>query len=141
MVEVGREGAPDRLTVPRTESRVEWADAFLALSNGVVEGFAPNIKVLRGYLDNVGVPYEEDGRSIALLEKVLRSHTKRGADERLEALREINRLRIPRAHAVGEKGRQLADAALLEHGSYAAHFESVCERLVEELKLIEEALS
>ena len=135
------EWGPERLTVPRTGSRDEWAAAFLALWKGVVEGFGPSTKFLRRRLDNARVRYEEQDKSIALLEKIVRSGGKLGAEERFNALREINEVRTHGlAHASGGRGKRLAEAASRDHGSYAAHFEDVCSRLVAELKLIEEAL-
>ena len=76
-----------------------------------------------------------------MLEKVARLDGELGAGERFDALREINHVRIHGgAHATAGKGRQLADTALVDHGSYAAHYEDVCARLVGELKSIERAL-
>ena len=136
------EWGPERLTVPHTESRDEWASAFLALSKGVVEGFDPSIKLLRRRLENADVAYEKGEKSISLLEKAARISERLGANERFDALREINEVRSRGpAHASGRRGREIAEAAIHDHGSYAAHFEDVCSRLVVELKLIEEALS
>ena len=60
----------------------------------------------------------------------------------MPALWDVNELRVHgKAHATGGKGRQLSDAALRAHGSYAAHFEDLCTRLLAELKLIEDAFS
>ena len=135
------EGGPERLTVPRTGSRDEWADAFLALSNGVIEGFGPSVKLRRRQLRDAEVPFEKEEKSIALLEKVARVGGKLGADDKFGALRETNEVRVYcKAHPLSDRGKRLAEAAIRDHGSYAAHFEDVCSRLVVELKLIEEAL-
>ena len=132
------EGEPSHLTVPRTDSRTEWAEAFLTLSHAVIEGF--RVKALRQRLRDIGQSFEQAG-SIRLLEFLLRSEGKLGADERLETLRKINDVRVhAKAHPTGRKGRELANAALTQHGSYAAHYEQVCRGLVTELTLIEEAM-
>ena len=132
------EGEPGHLTVPRTGSRAEWAEAFLTLSHAVIEGF--RVKALRQRLRDIGQSFEQAG-SIRLLEFLLRSEGKLGADERLETLRKINDVRVhAKAHPTGRKGRELTTAALTEHGSYAAHYEQVCRGLVAELTLIEEAM-
>ena len=133
------EGEPGHLTVPRTGSRAEWAEAFLTLSHAVIEGF--RVKALRQRLRDVGQSFEQNDRSIKLLELLLCSEGKLSADERLETLREINEVRVQtKAHPTGRKGRELASAALTEHGSYAAHYEQVCRGLVTELTLIKEAM-
>ena len=131
------EGSPECLTVPRTGSRNEWLDACLSLSNDVVEGF--DLGRIRIRLREVGGEYAGQERSVLLLQRVLRSLGLIEANERLEALWDVCELRLPRAHATGEKGRQFSDAALRAHGSCAAHFEDLCARLAAELKLIEEA--
>lgn len=131
------EGSPELLTVPRTGSLNEWLDACLSLSKGVVEGF--DLSAIRMCLREVGGDYKDQERSVLLLERVLRKLELIGAKERVAALWDINELRVPRAHATGGKGRQLSDAALHAHGSYAAHFENLCARLIDELKLIEKA--
>ena len=132
------ERSPDRLAVPRTGSRDEWLDGCLSLSNGVVEGFRPG--AIRARLTAVGGEYEAKERSILLLERILRIRGLIEEDERVPALWDVNELRVHgKAHATGGKGRQLSDAALRAHGSYAAHFEDLCTRLLAELKLIEDA--
>ena len=133
------DGEPNHLTVPRTGSRGEWAEAFLTLSHAVIEGF--RVKVLRSALEQTGAEFEQNDQSIKLLERLLRVAGKLDADEQLETLREIQAVRVRgKAHATGRKGRELATAALTEHGSYAAHYERVCNELVLELALIEEAM-
>lgn len=128
------EDSPAELTVPRTESRNEWLEACLALSNGVVEGF--NLAVIRARLHEVGGEYKKTERSVLLLERLLLILGLIGNTERVTALWDINELRKVKVHA-GRRGRQFADSALHQHGSYPAHFENLCTRLVAELKLIE----
>ena len=133
------EGEPSHLTVPRMSNRDEWAEAFLTLSQAVIEGF--RVKALRSSLENIGALFEQNNQSIKLLERLLHSKGKLEVEEKLEALREINDVRVQaKAHATGGKGREIAKAAQANHGSYAAHYERVCRKLAEELALIEEAL-
>ena len=133
------EGEPSHLTVPRMGNRDEWAEAFLTLSQAVIEGF--RVKALRSSLENIGALFEQDNQSIKLLERLLHSKGKLEVEEKLEALREINDVRVQaKAHATGGKGREIAKDAQANHGSYAAHYEHVCRKLAEELALIEETL-
>ena len=128
----------DHLAAPRTGSRDEWMDECLELSNGVVEGFG--LDVIRARLTELGGEYKSEERSILLLERVLRLCRLVGGEGRVAALWEVNDLRVHgKSHAAGSKGQQISDAALRDHGSYAAHFEDLCTRLVAELKMIEEA--
>ena len=134
------EGAPERLVVPRMETRDEWATEILTLSNGVVEGFV--VEQLRQALRDEGAEFDKKWRSITLLEKIL---VERGVDlpgERLISLREVNEVRgVSGVHATSAKKKQkLATSALQQHGTYAAHFEYLCEGLATELTLIEQAL-
>lgn len=52
------EDSPEELTVPLTESRKEWLEACLALSNGVVEGF--NLAAIRTRLRKAGSDYKNE---------------------------------------------------------------------------------
>ena len=131
------EGTPGRLTTPRTGSRDEWLDACLSLSKAVNEGF--NLRAIRTRLDEVGADYKPNERSVLLIERLLRALGLIEETERVAALWETNDLRVPKAHAAGGRARQLSDEALRAHGSYAAHHEDLCARLVTELNLIEEA--
>ena len=134
------EGEPSRrLTVPHTDNRDEWAEAFLTLYQAVIEGFS--VKALRRRLQQAEQSFGEDEQSIKLLERLLHAAGRLDADEQLKTLREIRNLRVhAKAHATGRQGRELATAALTKHGSYAAHYEWVCSELVRELALIEDAM-
>lgn len=72
------------------------------------------------------------------MERLLRKLGLIEETERLTALWEINELRNAKTHA-GTKARQFSHTALHKHGSYPAHFEELCTRLLAELKLIEQA--
>ena len=133
------DGEPSHLTVPQTGSRDEWAEAFLALCQAVIEGFRE--KALRHRLQQAEQSSEPGERSIKLLERLLQAAGGLDADEQLKTLREIQIVRAQaKAHATGRRSRELADAALAKHGSYAAHYEHVCRELAVELALIEATL-
>lgn len=127
-----------RLGVPHDDSRDEWARAMGELSNVVVEGL--ETEAIREALTESRLGYSNEERSIALLERLLQAREVLSKNERLEALREVNRLRNVNAHRIGEAARELAEDALEQYGSYAAHFEHSCRGLSEELALIEQAL-
>lgn len=126
-----------RLVVPHGNSRDEWARASGELSNLVLEGF--EVEAIRKTLSERKLHYVKGERSIALLERLLQAREVLGSDEGLKALRQVNRLRNISSHRVGNSARDAAEAALKQHGSYAAHFENLCGSLAEELALIERA--
>ena len=133
------EGAPELLVVPRTGSRDEWARAVGALSNGVVEGFV--VKELRRTLRDEGTEFDKEWKSIALLERILAVRGIAAPDGRLTFLREVREGRnVSGVHATGVKKHELATTILDQHGTYAAHFEYLCEGLANELALVEQAL-
>ena len=127
----------ERVNTPLTTSRDEWAQAFLDLSQLVIEGF--KVKGIRQILMENGIAFEKNERSLALIEKVLIS---RNPGQRLNGLREVQAIRSKVAsHSGGSGADELATAAQEEHGSYTAHFESVCRTVVDELKTINAAFS
>lgn len=133
------EREPARLTVPRTGSRDEWANAIVALNRGLIEGF--NEKHLKELLKDRNCPYEPNDKSIRLLERLVQHHGTVSKDWRLTMLRCVHKLRsvAGKVHATGEKGVTTAKKILAEHGTFAAHFEWVCGELERELELIETA--
>lgn len=133
------EDSPELLAVPRTENRREWGDALVALSNGATEGFV--VKELRQILRSGGGHVDKQWGSIKLLEELLQSRGIPLPGGRLAALREVNEGRVfSGVHATGSKGADLAKAVLEKHGSFASHFEHLCEEVAKELTLIERAL-
>ena len=137
-----REGdSPDRLVVvPRTESRNEWERALVDLSNGVIEGFV--VKELRRILTSEGIEPDPEWRSIVLLENILRSRGALEEGSRLATLRELNAGRIfSGAHVRGSKAKEYVQAVQQQHGTFAAHFEYLCENLSGELTLVEKELT
>ena len=137
---LGEEALLDRVSTPNTKSRDEWAEAFLGLWKLLIEGF--RTKVIRARMKERDIPFEESERSIALLERLIGKVEGLDEPERLEGLRRINEIRTKaKAHSTGGEGRKIADEALETHGTYAAHFNHVCEIVLEELKRIEQAFS
>ena len=134
------ESLVERVSTPRTSSRDEWARSFLDLAKLVIEGF--QIKPIRARLGESGVAYARDERSLRLIERYLAAHHVVADDERLVNLRTVQYVRSGvDAHFGGSGARRFAADALENHGSYTAHFESVCEGLARELEMIEKALS
>jgi len=123
----------ERVTVPYSASRDEWADSFMDLAKLVNEGF--EVKVIRKKLDEVRVKYAADG-SIALLEK-LASHAS-DDDVSFSALRTVQRIRSKvKGHSGSSEAEEITRDALANHESFAKHFESVAEKITTELAAIE----
>ena len=127
-------GLLERVSTPRTFSRDQWAGAFKELSKLVIEGFQVN--AIRARLKKMNITFEEDEKSLALMEKLLDD------EQRLDGLREVWLIRSKvDAHSRGSVASDLANKALQEHETYSAHFENVCRAVTDELKLIERAFS
>lgn len=127
----------DRVNTPLTESRDEWAEAFMDLAKLVVEGFATN--PIRAKLDTAQVPYEKTDRTIALLEKLLNKDTSSSEGQKLVGLRTVQLLRSKaKGHVGGSEAEQLAQDALTEHETFTNHFQHVCMQVADELEIIEQ---
>ena len=132
----------EAVNTPHTNGRDEWAQAFSDLSKLVTEGF--QVKEIRLRLDSLSVEYsnEHRNRSITLLEKLLGGTGIMPEHGRLSALRTIQEIRSKVAsHVSGGDARELANNALAQYESYTNHFFSVCNDLVTELELIEQAFA
>ncbi len=126
-----------RVTTPLSSSRDEWAESFMDLAKLVIEGF--ETKPIRAMLDRAGLSYLQDDRTIALLEKLY--NRDRGSSEKLTGLRTVQHLRSKaKGHAAGSDAEELAQAALIEHESFANHFKYVCELVAHDLEAIENLL-
>ncbi|MCY3911637.1 MAG: hypothetical protein OXG43_00115 [Chloroflexi bacterium] len=138
---LGAENLIERVNVPRSGSRDEWARAFSDLSILVIEGF--RVGALRTKLAEAGIRHEkQDGRSLVLIEKFLVRNKVLADANRLVGLRTVQAIRSKvYSHFGGREAEDLAVRALKDHGAYSAHFESVCRDVVEELELIEKTLS
>ena len=134
------EGLLGQVNTPRTTSRDEWGRAFSDLAKLVVEGF--HVKAIRSRLEEAGVEFDPDERSLKLLERFLLAHDAPVDGGRLASLRTVQEIRSKvYAHYGGRTAQKLAADALMEHGSYTAHFESVCEGVAHELETIEKSFS
>ena len=130
----------EQVNTPRTSSRGEWAQAFADLSKLVTEGF--QVKEIRLRLDSLGIAYSKEHRGIVLLERLLTGTGFKPEHDRLSALRTIQEIRSKVAsHVGGGDARELSTKALEEYESYTNHFSSVCDNLVTELELIEQAFA
>ena len=132
----------DALRVPRGDSSQEWASAFQALSTAVVEGFL--VRPIRRLLADRGVELRKEDQSIMLLEKAIAGADitgTQGDSIRLEGLREAQRIRSKvAAHTAGSVAETLKRDALRDYGTFAGHFEAVCDRIANELAAVDDAL-
>lgn len=131
----------ERVNTPLTTSRDEWAEAFMDLAKLVVEGF--EVTTIRGKLDAVQVSYDKkDDKTIALLEKLLNKHNTSDNILRLDGLRAVQSLRTKlKGHVGGSEANQLAHEALMNHETYANHFQHICTQVADELETIEKLFS
>lgn len=130
----------DRVNTPVTNSRDEWAEAFMDLAKLVIEGF--ETKAIRARLDAMGVPYDNGNKTIALLEKLLSKTSSAEGGHKLVGLRTVQLLRSKaKGHAGGSEAHQLAQDALAEHETFRNHFQHVCSLVANELESIEKWMS
>lgn len=130
----------ERVNTPRSSSRDEWARAFSDLAKLIVEGF--QVKAIRSRLEKSSIAFELEEKSLKLMERFLIAHNALADGMRLSSLRTVQDIRSKvSSHYGGSTAVDLANSALMEHESYTAHFESVCEGLAQELEMIEKAFS
>lgn len=130
----------EHVNTPLTASRDEWAEAFMDLAKLVVEGF--ETKPIRVKLDKANVPYDEEDKTIALIEKLLNNGHTSGEVQKLVGLRTVQLLRSKaKGHVGGSEAEQLAQNALMEHETFANHFRHVCMQVADELETIEKLIS
>ena len=127
----------NHITTPHTRSRDEWSQAFMNLSQLVIEGFIP--QEIKHELDSESVEYNTEG-SLILLERLLVAKSLLPKHKKLEGLKATNLIRTKvRAHSGSTQAKTLADDALRVHGTFANHFRYVCGIIAKELHLIEQA--
>lgn len=137
-------GLPDRdamsrVCTPVTQSREEWAEAFLDLNKLVNEGFS--VRAIRTKLNEHGVSFKSEEKSLKLLERLWGHRDPLEADV-LHSLKEVAHIRSKaKGHAAASESETLARKARKEHGSYRAHFDHVCLGVIEELNVIEGLLT
>lgn len=128
----------DQLTEPISASRDEWAGSFLLLSQLVIEGF--DAKSIKKYLEGKNIDFDKSSGSLSLLEKVINSSNLSIEAVRLDGLRLAQLIRTKVAgHSAKSDADKLARDAIKEHGSYSLQFNSICEIIQSELKLIEDS--
>lgn len=126
----------DRANVPLTSSKDEWSEAIMDLAKLVIEGF--DAQAIRGHLEKVGAAYEKEDRTIALLEKLLRYHSRSETPVSLGGLREAQLIRSKVVgHTKGTDAQRIIEMAKSTHGSFTEHFTKLCEKLLSDLKTIE----
>lgn len=126
---------PDRVHYPVTPSTQEWLDELTALDQFLIEGFEKNWwkreAMSLGYTMNNG-----EGSLRLIEECLIRSEIDNGKGV-VEPFREVHRLRQLRGHAASDK--KLAEArtaALAAHRTFKKHFEDLCRRCDEGLKVV-----
>ncbi len=123
---------------PLSANKKEWEIHFLELAKFVIEGFKP--RYLRKILEEKGVTFtkEEENKSIILLEKVLTALSGEPEPVDLRNLRYVQSLRTKlTAHVSGSEAIEITQKALREFGSYENHFQMTCDKVKQELLLIE----
>ena len=131
------EGIDKDTPIPRSDSRDMWSKVLQTTVQLVIEGFQAS--VIRTRLQEKGLAFARDERSIVLLERLCGVHKDQG-ERGLPGLRRLQRLRTEvAAHRSLDGGRGLANEALRRHGSYAAQYEDLCGRVADELEAIEGA--
>ena len=127
-----------RVATPLTDSLDEWAQELQRIATLIIEGF--EIKSIRVKLDEMGLTWTNEEKSLALLERVLSNEAANGGAQKLEGLRSVQRIRSKiGSHARGTEAQDLSNRAILEHGSYTSHFEDLCRTVEGELQYIEQA--
>ena len=111
-------------------------------------GSSPRSMVYRLGLDTLladrGVEVRTEHLSITLLEKAIAAANPtdtQGDSTRLEGLREAQKIRSKvAAHAGGSVAETLKGDALRDYGTFAGHFQAVCDRIANELATVDNAL-
>lgn len=125
-----------QISPPVTTSRDEWAGAFRDLSQLVIEGLEK--RFLKRILRASNIAFEDQFGSIKLAELLWLHAEPDDGEQRLSALRECVDIRNKTgAHAAPADASRLASEALERHESFLAHFEDVCHRIGEDLRVIE----
>lgn len=126
-----------KINTPVTDSKEEWARAFLDLSKVVIEGFQRG--PIHALLIQEGISFKKEEGTIRLLERLATSRNP--AITELEGLRLAQSIRSKlNSHREGSTANEIAKSALLQHGSYRLHFEYVCDLIVEELDGLEHVI-
>ena len=129
-----------KVTTPVAESRDEWGRSFLDLATLINQNF--NTKAIAKLLTDNGIDYAKGEGSLTLIERLISSQRPSNEPIRLNGLKEAQQIRSKvTAHGGGRQANNIAQRALLDHGTYKAHFEHVCDQIAVELQQIEDAFS
>jgi hypothetical protein len=127
----------DSVTVPLTSSRDEWGDSFLTLTQLINEGFV--VKVIRECLRTNGIDFDKQEGSLSLLEKLINFNDQCEDKVKLDGLRTAQLIRTKaKGHSAKNDAEQLALEALSKHETYATHFRHICEKIHDELQIIQD---
>ena len=130
----------ERVNTPRTTSRDEWGRAFSDLAKLVIEGFQAG--AIQARLEEDSVEYQNEEKSLKLIERFLAAHHPLEDGVSLVSLKTVQHIRTKvDAHYGGSDAQGFAADALMDHGSYTAHFDSICKGVAQELEMIEKAFS
>ncbi len=136
---LGEQELLERVSVPVTSSRDEWAESFMDLAKLIVEGFSG--REIRKVLERQEIEYEKTDGSIALLKKLVNHASEPAESIELSGLRSVQSLRTSVKGHRGSDKNKIATDTIKRYGSFAAHFRSVCEDVLEDMKVISETVS
>ena len=129
-----------RITTPVAENRDEWSRSFLDLSTLIIQNF--NTKAISEILTTQGISHAKGERSIKLAERLIAAQQTTNEQAALTGLRTAQLIRSKiAAHDGGKEARNIADQATLDHGTYKAHFEHVCDQITNDLRQIQDAFT
>ena len=130
-----------QVNTPISNSKDEWAQAFLALSKAVIEGF--QTKPIRALLCKENISFSKEDRTLVLLGKLVASKVPAdGLPNGLKGLRTAQQIRSKvQSHSQGTEAYNMARNALVERGTYRGHFEHICNQIANELEVIEKVLT
>jgi len=130
----------DQLHYPVTWSPDEWANEILNLDQLVVEGF--ETKWLRNTARSLGRTPEIQFASLKLVEECLLAlgFAEDHAKAVVAPLREAHDLRSKvKGHSSGKDGIAIKKQILTDYGTYKEHFQALCQRCDESVRVIAEA--
>ncbi len=108
----------------------------MTLTQLINEGFIVN--VIREHLSKNEINYDKQEGSLSLLEKLINFNSRSEELLKLTGLRTAQLIRTKsKGHSAKKDAEQLAIDALGEHETYAAHFRHVCEKIHDELLMIQ----
>lgn len=129
--------AIDKVHYPYTTSKDEWAEEILNLDQLLIEGFEE--KWLRRKAQDLGRTPDDRFRSLKLIEECLvgvafdEDHARRI----LGPFHDVHNLRSKlKGHTSGQEAAQIRKDALRDFGSFRKHFENLCTRCDDSLKMI-----